>query len=497
MKTLWILLLSLSPLAAHAESWNKLLRSVESKSYQNENACSQTEEVAAPAVDLCNHPAETVCNQFAESSSEAIQNQIRRTVATSPAGDAFDLQFKKVSDLSTRLDQAGDEPSKAMTRRMLFPEQKAQLALIGKVEKNVLTKFHKTPADFDRFFESIRKSLMDKVSNSPEFARASGADGIVPSKADVLRKLSKVKIQTSQSMASAPNPTTPQEYTNRVDDANGYFDACSADGLAANAYYDPPSNTLKVCPGLLLQYLNDSGEKLEPLAFVLGHELGHAIDTDAAVPIQNETALKAQFPNAPVQTSSIMCYVGFLDCMDTKYVTPNQEKFGTYSQVINQLESRGIPALRQELTRVQSASPVMLDDVARVKRSITHNEGVLKDYKAAKAELVARGIDPDTVMIVQKNEMTADLMGDLAFKDQLKSLPQSARKESTINALRVYCETPEQKRIIDMAWGSANDAVHPPNNFRIEMLLRNPEVRGLLQCTPLQTPRPWCDLNNS
>jgi hypothetical protein len=487
-----------------AQTWNHLLDSVRPSTH-SQGACPSC--VISPngggnvavnpisSADLCTSPASTICAQFQNSTVDAVQAGLRHEVADTADGDAFDHQFQIVTQTFNSLPRTASATQIHTLYVALLNEEKKQMSLIAALENKILTKFNKTPGDLAVFFEQIRTSLINHVNASPEFDRHASAQLITPTRDDVIRKLKSVKLETAQSIANDPDPTDEAGLATAIMKRNSYYTICGPDGLQVNAFYDSSSNSLKICPGFLMENLNDSNGRIEPLAMVLGHELGHSIDAEAHMPIQNDATLIRRFPHAKVDRSSHACYRNFLGCVDQKYITPNVEHFGTLTSAVEQLKNRGVPGLKAELTRLQNEANPDMDQIARVKSSLVTGQSRLNQYTSQRDTYIASHQNPNQVIVLQDKEMTADYNSVFALNDQLKSVPQDDRAAIASQAYRLFCGTPAGDRVHSILWGTQNDALHPPNQFRMEMTFRNPETRRLLGCNPISTPRPWCDIN--
>lgn len=80
--------------------------------------------------------------------------------------------------------------------------------------------------------------------------------------------------------AKTQNPNVPEENI-RVQANQMYMAACGNNGLEVNAFYE--GGSIVLCPGLMISlkdYGANKNEMLSALRFTLGHEMGHAIDTD-------------------------------------------------------------------------------------------------------------------------------------------------------------------------------------------------------------------------
>lgn len=85
--------------------------------------------------------------------------------------------------------------------------------------------------------------------------------------------------------AKTQNPGVPEERI-RYQANQMYMAACGANGLEVNAFFE--GGSIVLCPGLMISMKDYNANKTEMLAalrFTLGHEIGHAIDTDSFGPV--------------------------------------------------------------------------------------------------------------------------------------------------------------------------------------------------------------------
>jgi hypothetical protein len=501
-------LLVLGPKGASAQTWNNLLNSINHSTGNAPSGC--TNGVVTPdsgsssvranisSADLCTNPATAICSQFANATTDRALASARAEVSTQTDGtDALDTQFEKVTAARNALGLSVSNEARRPSLNALLVEQQKQLKMVASIERNSLSQFHLTTTDLSDFFEQIRKSLIAHVASSPEFEREQNAQHIGPNREDIIAKLKSVKLETTQSLFETPAPTNDTELAGAVYKRISYAQNCGPDGMQVNAFYDGNSNTLKICPGFLVETLHDAGGRIASLAMVLGHELGHSVDSGAYIPFANFGHLTHQFPQASFYRSLHDCYSKFFDCVNQNYITSNVEHFGTYTGIINQLENKGIPGLEAEIARLEAIDPPDLSLISRLKISVMTGNHTLAQYKDTRDSIISSHQNPNDILSAQQQELVADYHSAFALTDQLKRVPQSERALVAAQSYRLFCGSPLSDYIRKIKYGTENDAEHPPEKFRMEMIFRNPDVRNLLGCVPLSTARPWCDLGSS
>ncbi len=473
--------------SAHSETWDKILNSYPINTKTTNISCAKEE-------GLCGeHPYQEICNEIKNSKTDQIKNELRKKIASTNAGDAFELQYKKIMDRFNDLGIETSEEGKLNAASDLFDEAHTQIKLVATLEGSAYKKFSQNSINLNKLYESIRSSLMNHIQNSSSFDRKSDSTEINPSAQDIINKLKSVKLETAQSISEESKPTTKLEIAASISKLSMFFQTCGQDGLEINAFYDPLSNTLKICPGFLIQTLSESGGNLEAFTSVLGHELGHSIDAVNTIPIEHQTEFQHQFKDSKVITDNEYCYNNFLNCIQKNYIDDNIDHFGTLKGMIDQLKLKGLPNLYIELKKLEESKNLDINDIALVKSNILTGESLLSNYEFQYSELIKQFKNPNNIKEVQKRELTADYHGTIALLEQIKSLAPKNRGTFIKSNLKFFCGTAAGNRIRKIKYDGVNDAVHPPNSFRVEMALRNPEIRSLLNCKPLVTPRPWCD----
>jgi hypothetical protein len=470
------------------------------------------------AHDLCNEPAETICKLFEHSDLDTVLADFKNQVAKMPDGsDALDSQFQKVQDAQDQINKANNDLSLASSTSGMSnyldsmkplnlnaaSEQQKQFALIAKIEKNTLAKFNVNQADLVHLFEQIQKSLSNHVLATAEFSGRQNADHISPSQADIVDRIKNVKLVTAGTLAARPLPTDLIEAHEEIEENNYYFNSCGPDGMQMNAYYREKNKTLNICPGFLIMALNESEGKLQSIAMVLGHELGHSIDPDSIQAIGDLKRLAKQFPHSVANYDLRDRYTKFFACVKKQYVIPDIEHFGNLKKMISQFESKRVPGektkgllgLEDEIAVQEAMDPPNLNLITKLKNSLFTGRNALAQYQVRLEDLEDARQDPDDASIVEAKEMAADYLSTFALADQLGNIPDPDRALLAADSFRLYCGSPNSDYVNRIKFGDLHDPIHPPDVFRFEMPFRNKRIRELLGCMPLKPERPWCDVN--
>ena len=504
------------------------------KTHTQSSACSAQE--GSPEA-LCQNPSKEICSN----STLVDYEKDKKQLLSDASGEQFDLKYQKILDDETPLNEARDklekmsdpltlltelekqknappDPKKEAKRKArsveianlnhdiekrekdILKKQKSLLASEIILQNKILARFGKSKQDLETFLHSIQETLILQVKNAPQFNQKSDKDGIRPTTDDVVAKLRRVKFETVDNLLASANSLSGANDRKKLEDNDAHFENCGADGLQVNAYYNPDDESLKLCPGILLKYLDASDGNLTSLGVVLGHELGHSIDSVA--PILNDEQLgkmHKMLPQASMEKNNTdESYKDFLSCIDEHFIHDKSEKFTKFSEFSEQVNSRGLANLEREISQLERSNPPDLEKIAEIKRLILHIKQALVDFKNTADLMKGEGKNPDNILEVQKRELEADFESTFVLKDQLAQLPKEIRMKSIKASLQLYCVPEYKSQILKLAFGNVSDPIHPPDHFRVENYFRNKEIRELMGCAPLTAAdRPWCGLNGA
>lgn len=394
---------------------------------------ASTTIVCAPGDNqpLCDNPT-SMCKNRPKDTFETDKYAIRKASAPTVQGDAFEKPYEDVLNKVK-----GSE---------------AKLAkLIASAENQVFKKFGKTNQQVKEVIEKFKVSLTQQAAKDfpPELAKKMG------------KKLADLKFNNAQTLL-----TTPEK-------VESFTQMCGADGLVKNAFYDGVTNSLTICPGFLLNSLLTSKGELNNLSMVIGHELGHSL--------HQPDFTGGNYFKTPDHFDK------FMKCMSDNYISDKNQKFGTNKQTVEQLEKNGIPNLKAEIEKVSKKKPVDVNYLGDLKRSLGTADHQVEKFKYF-ASL------PDQ-RLSQKCELLADYESSATVRDQLQLLPKAQRATRLKEMVGMYCDnfTPNEKKVMALKWNGVNPGSHPPETFRLENYFRNPEIRHLLGCSPLEaSDKPWC-----
>lgn len=367
-----------------------------------------------------------------------------------------DFETKILEESFDYLKEEKIETMKKFKQEILIVEREAMekrkkvLELLATVEFEILRKFGKTLKDIEIFFSDLKKTMVKNQLNQ-----------------DFKQKILKISFMNSHWLSLGSK------------DLDELIKTCGFDGMNINASYFSSTNSILVCPGFLLDTLLESEGDLNSLTLVLGHEIGHSVDSN-----------KKSTKNSK-EPSHKELYQDFILCMEKYYIRDKNEKFGNLKDIINQLETKGIPNLKKFILLAQAKTPQNKDEIFELKQMLEFQEFNLWSYKNRPEQLASS----DSL----NRELIADYQSIFALHDQLELMPLKMRKVKLKNMLRFFCPrlNPTQKKVNELLWNGITPGVHPPKKFRIENYLRSPKIRSLLGCSKkLPQGKPWCSNNN-
>lgn len=298
-----------------------------------------------------------------------------------------------------------------------------------------------------------------------------------------------------------------------------------------------------VCPGLLLEAAADL-DGPEKLAFIFGHELGHIVqpehpiagtlkiysDADKKKIAYAERTYQKAVSEAELACPKLKgCFVrkavfsdeSFINSCDIERVTETCDKDPervkakvaavssagqARQQIIGQMTvpandtnrdramlsclktfdlaemndgDRQIKAFEKKLSIELKKSS--MEDRAEIYRII----GVEKIQTSVSKFEAEFGRKPDAVDLHQ-DELIADYWGTIALAASLKDIPNTQlRLRVAIGNLRPHCHSDAKTKDVDFEQ-------HPPDAYRIERSLNNPEIRAALGCKTAPV-KPWCE----
>lgn len=155
---------------------------------------------------------------------------------------------------------------------------RAYLQAVTAAENETATRTGISRDDLNSLMGELRTSMISMISSSPipperQTEMKDIVSGIRMVNARELVELEKQRIKSE-------NPQMSDEDV-EIDAILGYTETCGTQGMSQNAFYDPPSNTVIFCPGLIQsasEYGRSEAEVLNGLAFTVTHELAHSID---------------------------------------------------------------------------------------------------------------------------------------------------------------------------------------------------------------------------
>jgi hypothetical protein len=150
---------------------------------------------------------------------------------------------------------------------------------LAKTEEAVRKTAKIRPVDVQQAFDDSKAAILRFFSSSP-LIKAEDKDELVAKVSNVKLTNREEYVQklVSHAKKNAPHMNEEEIKTHAY---KFYMSACGMNGLEVNAFYE--GGSLVLCPGLMLS-MSDYGRKPEEiiaaLRFTIGHEIGHAIDTD-------------------------------------------------------------------------------------------------------------------------------------------------------------------------------------------------------------------------
>jgi len=480
MRWRWLgLLLIAYSLPTFASDWNELLDQF--SQIGSVQACRQTSD-STPLI--CSQPYEVVCDRKPVDLQAAKEQAFQRfqkkmgTDALQASLDAISAAKEKYAESNRVYVNAWSqfrEPLDALgipeqeieskgaadpTLRSLKKEMdqrqsqwdtlvKKHETLIDEFTRQILAQYQKTPEDLQKLFDQIQASV---VRSAEKYLPDSAPNSNVAKKSDALRWLKQVKIVV----------------TPGYDSYSGQF-RCGYNGLTSNASYDPSDHVVKVCPGMILAALAESGGSLESLSGVLAHELGHSIDGRGIPTPCDSGECNLDFNYA---------YQSYLDCIQKHYASDPSQKFISDADFASGLK-KALPGFEQACAKLPQDSP-RAQQLTAMAQQIKQQANFLTDSNKMNDR--------------KRSELAADFYFANEVADQMRSMPKEKRVSFIQKAFPMFCASGALDPLLEKFFGDA-DPSHPPSRFRIEQVLRNPEIRQLLGCTPLKSSeQPWCSL---
>lgn len=386
----------------------------------------------ATAADLCTEPIKAIC-EAPITVPQVTEEQIRAEVAKKSSS-------KELTSLS------GDAAADASA----IPEYKKY---ISEVSKRIAAKFaamgikeSDIKARIAKIVESVAKNIEDGRIGPPLASSGPLSD------ADLAAKVRSVTLEEQ--------PTSDAE-------AESFYYSCGVDGMVSQAFYSPDSNTFVLCPGFLLETLNSGS--IYSLDEVVAHELSHSVDGEATSVRHDK-------------------YVPYLSCVQDNYAG----EFNTADEVLKQLGQPAQDRLKMHLDELKKDPGAHAAEILDTQDQMRIAKQQVKRLTEERARIQAHLGHVPTIADTHAGELTADLGGSEALVRMLKDVPKEKRGRAVIGALKSDCDNSLSAAKTVKYGPLKDDALHPPESFRVGILFNNPELRLLLGCKDLTGKGPSC-----
>ena len=274
---------------------------------------------------------------------------------------------------------------------------------------------------------------------------------------------------------------------------------CGSDGLSVNAFYEPTTHRMNFCPGYLLDAAN-SGAGLESIVFATGHELGHSIDPGvtgrdlaiAARAASGETGSASTTPAPAGEEDEAVFGASYRlqTACTSQYASAG---LGTLASEIRRIQEK-ITASESEVQRLESEAAAgkpgagSPDPLLKAKRRLNSRKGQLAQLRANSGRFNLLYPPQPNVVQTHSRELAGDYWGSKALEASLvRTGSRAARTRLFIVNLQLFCGTG------GVAVDQGDDGLHPSGRYRIEAVLRNPNIRKSLGCPAFRPgDRPWC-----
>ena len=278
--------------------------------------------------------------------------------------------------------------------------------------------------------------------------------------------------KSNQALAKRTKSAKVSFFPTNEAEAESFFEDCGVDGLTFQAYYADDRNVMTLCPGYLLNVLNSGG--LDSMEIVVAHELTHGVDAGPGEP---------QFAR----------YEKFGSCIQNNYAN-NFEKI---DHVIEELGDPAQARLEKKMNELKAAPGDHALEIVQVELMMKNAKGQVKDLKATRQYLSKKLRRSPQEAETHSWELISDLGGTESLVEHLRTLPKEKRAMALSQSARMFCgDNADAIKLIKYG-PLKDDSSHPPREFRINLLMNNPEVRLLMGCKKLEAPGPWCAASES
>lgn len=156
----------------------------------------------------------------------------------------------------------------------------AQMATIAAAEAELEARSNISNADLVGLISEVRSSMMGML-NTPAIPAATQAQ-MRQTLSSITFRSGIQYIEKSKQSFKAANPTM-SELDLQVNAMAEWIEFCGETGMNENAFYSYEHQTMVLCPGLIQsvsEYGKPKQEVLNGLAFTIGHEIAHSIDSN-------------------------------------------------------------------------------------------------------------------------------------------------------------------------------------------------------------------------
>jgi hypothetical protein len=391
--------------------------------------------VSLKAPDICEDPVGFICSRPSPSTKIWTEDEILKMASAA--------DFKKL------------EP----TSHSYFSDYKSRLSSINRTLMKLLAEKGITEKDILDRMSKLRRIAAENFRSG----RMGPGDETGPySNEELAKVVEKVEIITPQRVLFLGEKSGAGAV---------YIEYCGTNLIETNGVYILGEKTdvdrFAICPGFLLSALNSGS--LDAFNFVVPHELTHSVG-----PVSNPRAgIKANYEAKSYPLFGK--YQNFISCIDSNYSDRLQNPKILKEKVLDyQIKSLKLSAVGQNSESMQNIIVPLARGVSKTERlnSVLGRE-------ASSAESHAE-------------EMVADLGANLSVVEVLKSSDVNKRPEIISATMNKFCEPEDLTyRIFEIL----DNGTHPSDKLRIELLLKNPEIRNLLNCPNSNQSKPWCGNN--
>jgi hypothetical protein len=254
------------------------------------------------------------------------------------------------------------------------------------------------------------------------------------------------------------------------EDLEKYYKWCGADGLLAQAFYNPTSHSFVMCPGYLLSVINSGS--LDTLGRIVGHELTHSASS-------NGDFLK-----------HLDRYGPYISCVEANFSGRMESVEHVMAELGAPAQAR-LSALEKEILAKpgdHSAELISVRDQMRIARDQVPD---LKDIQDWTADAI--GHQPG-IAEMHASELVADAGGALSLVELAKKLPKRERAAALTAGMKGFCAAKASGAKRAKYGPLSDDGEHPPTQLRIENFFNMPEVRLALGCKQLAGIAPSCTI---